>query len=56
MEERLGYFATKNTPKYIECIRSASEENEATLMEASMDALKYLGITEEIYKASLIDA
>ena len=56
MEERLGYYKTKNMPKYVESIKNSATEYEQIMKQVSVDALQFLDITEKNYESSFIEA
>ena len=55
MEERLGYFKTKNMQKYVESIRNSATEYEAIMKEAAADALSFLDISEKNFETSFME-
>ena len=56
MEERLGYFQQQNMQKYVECIQQSAQAYEQIMKEATLDALKFLDISEKNYEASFLEA
>jgi len=56
MDERLGFYKSKNMQKYVESIKQSATEYERIMKETSQDALGFLDITEKNYEASFIAA